>query len=75
MTLEKLKEMLVPGTKYVCTYGDSRIEEYSIDRVAMFGYYSGGGYSWTRLDDCEFDITLLRTVSAVKDIWKRTDDE
>jgi len=72
MTLEKLKKMLVPGTQYVCTYGYGRIEEYNIDHNVMFGYDSSGNYKWLPLDNDEFDINLLRTISTVKELWKKS---
>ena len=73
MTLEKLKKMLVPGTKYVCTYGDDHVNEYDIDQRGMFGYESGSGYRWLSLDNDEFDINSLRDISVVKEIWNKKD--
>jgi hypothetical protein len=69
LNMEKLLEILSKGEEFTCEYGTGRIETYSIDKDCMSGYNSGGGYKHISLDDPDFDISELRSISVVNEVW------
>ena len=70
MDIQELKDMIADDD-YMCNYGNplGRIEEYSIDKDAIYGYDSSGGYRHTPLED--IDLQYLQSVSKVTKVWGR----
>jgi len=72
LTIEKLLEILSNGKgEFVCTYGTGRIESYSIDASCMSGYDSSGKYRHIFLNDDDFDVTEMHTISEVTKVWSK----